>query len=103
MIDLHKEALICPVEATNLYPRSASGKKVHVSRIYRDMIRGHRGILLESVRTPRLATSKEAVARFFSRLTQLHNPRATTASHRENSATNKSDPRVELELDRLGF
>ena len=40
MIDPMVEGLITPAEATSLYPRGPNGKKVHVSKVYRDMGRG---------------------------------------------------------------
>ena len=70
MIDPLEEELITPADAARYYPRGPSGRRVHVSRVYRDMLHGHDGVVLESIRTPRLATSREAVGRFFTRLTE---------------------------------
>jgi hypothetical protein len=67
-IDILKEALITPPEAAELYP----GGPVDVSHVYRDIKVGHGGIRLEHLRTPRIATSREAVARFFAALTAAH-------------------------------
>ena len=64
MIDPLTEELVSPREAAKLYPRGRGGKVVHVSRVYRDILHGHDGIRLESISTPRLATSRQAVARF---------------------------------------
>ena len=101
MIDTLVEDLITPAEATALYPRGPTGKKVHVSKVYRDMGRGVRGIVLESVRTPRLATSRQAVARFFRRLSEVSRPAAPAA--RSDVARERANHVVEQELDRLGF
>src|SRR4051812_6611550 len=101
MIDPLKEDLIWPTEATKLYPRGPGGKKRHVSQVYRDMKVGHRGIVLESIRTPKLATSREAVARFFHRLTEASGP--AQPAPRSQAGRERSDRDVERELDRLGF
>ena len=100
MIDPRVEELINPTEATRYYPRSHLGRKVHVSTVYRHATVGVRGIVLESLRTPRLSTSKEAIARFFSRLSA----RPNTDVRAKPTAIQKShDMRIEAELDSLGL
>ena len=99
MIDPLAEELISPSAAAGLYPRGPEGKKVHVSKVYRDMKRGHRGISLESVRTPKLATSRQAVARYFRRLDDAMRP--TTPAR--PTSTGRAAGSVDRELDRLGF
>jgi hypothetical protein len=101
MIDPLLEDLITPAEATNLYPRRRGGRKVHVSRVYRDMHHGIRGVCLEHLRTPRLATSRQAVARFFRRLSEPTTPPGPSRSVRPNPARAARD--LERELDRLGI
>jgi Protein of unknown function (DUF1580) len=101
VIDPLVEELITPSQATALYPRNSKGKKVHISKIYRDMDRGARGILLESLRTPRRATSREAVARFFRRLSEAATSGAPDTRH--NAVRDRANPEVERELDRLGI
>jgi hypothetical protein len=100
LIDPLEEELITPSEATRYYPRSAKGKKVHVSKIYRDLQVGHRGVKLESIRTPRLATSKEAIARFFQRLSMVPGQDVNMISAKKRPT---GDERIERELDRLGI
>ena len=100
MIDPTKEELITPNEATRYYPRSARGKKVHISKVYRDMQVGHQGLKLESIRTPRLATSREAVSRFFHRLSGKP---GKEASKTQKSNRYGEERQVEQELDRLGI
>ena len=99
MIDPLTEEVIYPNAAIKLYPRGADGRTPHVSRIYRDMKRGCGGVVLESVRTPKLATSREAVARFFRRLTEAAEPAGT----KPMPARPRSTRDVEHELDRLGL
>jgi hypothetical protein len=57
---------------------------------------------LESIRTPRIATSRQAVARFFRMLSELHQPsgQVTIPSRAERG---ELDRRVEQELDQLGL
>jgi hypothetical protein len=101
VIDPLLEDLITPSDATSLYPRGPTGKKVHVSKVYRDMNQGVRGVFLESIRTPRIATSRQAVARFFRLLTELsRSPRQPTSTRESHQ---RAGDRVDQELDRLGF
>ena len=101
MIDPLTEDLVWPAAATSHYPRGPDGKKVHISNVYRDMKKGHMGIVLESIRTPRLATSRQALARFFARLSQ-----ASQRSEQSGPAERfhrSQDLSVEAELERLGL
>jgi hypothetical protein len=101
LIDPLTEDLIWPTEATSCYPRGAGGRKVHVSVVYRDMNRGRDGILLESIRTPRLATSRQAVARFFRTLSKAAG--SESPSQPASATRRKNVDAVERELDRIGI
>lgn len=101
MIDPLTEDLVLPELATGLFPRQPNGKKIHVSAIYRYMKYGCRGVLLESIRTPRLATSRQAVARFCRRLSEVSRPAAPAS--RNDVTKERANHAVERELDRLGF
>ena len=103
MIDPLTEPLIRPDLAAALYPVGADGKPVHVSRVYRDMKHGRDGIRLEFVRTPRLATSREAVARFFHRLTEAAARPPVGGSCPSRTNPRRADRDVDRELDRLGI
>jgi hypothetical protein len=61
------------------------------------MKRGCRGVVLESIKTPKLATSRQAVARFIRRLSEQGEP----ANPSVNLATARERDRrhVEQELD----
>jgi hypothetical protein len=65
-----------------------TGKPAHISSLYRHVMRGARAsngerIRLETVRTPSgLRTSREAIQRFISALTNPDLPPPTTASRR---------------------
>ncbi len=102
MIDPLVEELITPTEATAIYPRGPRGKKVHVSKVYRDMDRGVRGVVLESIHTPRLATSRQAVARFF-RLLSEASRRSVSPSVAAPVSRGRTSEAIERELDLLGF
>jgi hypothetical protein len=101
LIDPLTEDLIWPTAATNCYPRGEGGRKVHVSVVYRDMKRGRKGVLLESIRTPKLATSRQAVGRFFRALSE--SARTAPASRLAAAIRRDNIDAVEHELDRLGL
>ncbi|MDB5350438.1 MAG: hypothetical protein JWN86_1685 [Planctomycetota bacterium] len=101
MIDPIREDLIFLSVAPRHYPGGAGGKKVHVSRVYRDIHDGCRGVFLEAVRTPKLATSREAIARFFLRLGELD--RGVRPGIPRSLRSAPADPRVEEALDGLGL
>lgn len=98
MINPLKETVIRPRVAVRDYPRDEHGRKVHISTIYRHMTIGVRGVVLESIKTPRLCTSREAIARFFLKLSER--PERTLLQNQV--LTQKcGERRVEEELDRL--
>jgi hypothetical protein len=101
MIDPLSEDVIVPSEATRIFPKGPNGKHPHVSFIYRAMKTGCRGVVLESIRTPRLATSRQAVARFLDRLTASGRP--SSAPARGLQERGWANPEVEIELDRIGI
>lgn len=97
MIDLLREHLISPAEATKFFPR-VNGHKAHVSRIYRYMKRGLRGVVLESVQAGSLrCTSLESIRRFQSRLSALNGIK------QEPPATHASKEAVENYLEASGL
>ena len=100
MIDPLREELITPKEATHHYPRNSKGRKVHVARVYRDIQIGKQGVKLESLRTPRLVTSREAIARFFQRLSDGATQQSPVLTRQNRS---RDEERIERELDRLGI
>lgn len=101
VIDPLTEELLTPTQATAFFPRGREGRKVHVSAIYRYMTRGCDGIVLESIRTPRLATSREAIGRFLSLLNQGGQPSATPSHARP--APGEDAERTRRELKRIGL
>jgi len=70
-IDSTTETLISLSDAARHLPRRRAGKRPHVSCLYRWTTRGCRGIVLEWLQGGGTrVTSREALARFFRRLTQ---------------------------------
>jgi hypothetical protein len=72
-IDPFSEELLTLTEAASFCPRHRRGKKPHASTLYRWATRGSRGVVLDALRTPGgLATTKEALRRFFAELSAAH-------------------------------
>lgn len=70
MIDANTETLVSFTEAVKDLPRRRSAKRPHVSTLYRWSTSGCKGVVLESLQCGGTrVTSKEALARFFERLT----------------------------------
>ena len=70
-IDSKQEALITLTEAAKMLPR-VGGKRIHVCTIWRWCKKGLRGVNLDYLRVgSRVATSHEAMHRFFAALAQL--------------------------------
>ena len=70
MIDPNTETLVSLAEAAKSLPRRRAGKKVHVSCCYRWTTSGCKGVVLESIQIGGTrCTSREAISRFFRRLT----------------------------------
>ena len=71
MIDPTAEELITLAAACKLLPKRRRGKRPHVSCLYRWASAGLNGIVLETIQVGSTkCTSREAVARFLTRLTQ---------------------------------
>jgi hypothetical protein len=100
-IDPLSETLISFAEATRELPARRGGKRPHVSCLYRwSVAPGCRGVVLETVQVGGTrCTSREALARFFARLTAgdsaSSTPRSPARRERDSAAAAR-------ELDRLG-
>jgi hypothetical protein len=71
MIDSASETLISLAQAANELPRRRRGRKTHVSTLFRWTTAGCRGIVLETLQVGGTrCTSKEALQRFFERLSE---------------------------------
>jgi Protein of unknown function (DUF1580) len=71
MIDSANETLITLANAAKLIPRRRRGRKTHVSTLFRWTTIGRRGVVLESIQVGGTrCTSREAMQRFFERLSE---------------------------------
>lgn len=89
-IDPNTETLISLSEATRHLPRRRGQKKPHISCLYRWTTSGCKGMVLESIQVGGTrCTSKEALARFFRRLTDGQAPddapKVRSATERERA------------------
>ena len=101
MIDPLTEEIIWPRDVVKMLPKGSNGKHLHIGYVYRAMKTGCRGVVLESIRTPRLATSKPAVARYLRALSDADRPAGTAP--RRSGARERGNQEVERELDQLGI
>ena len=75
MIDTTAETLLPLVQAADELPRRRRGRKTHISTLYRWSQAGCRGVRLETVQVGATrCTSREALQRFFERLSQAIPP-----------------------------
>lgn len=101
MIDPNSEALVSLTEAARLLPRRRAGRKVHPSCCYRWTKAGCRGVILESIQIGGTrCTSREALARFFQRLTRPG--QADTPVVRSPAARQRAVEKAVRELERAG-
>jgi len=78
MIDISAEHLVAIRDVPKLVPARGNGKRIHISAVYRWLLRGVRGIRLESVTIGGTTyTSTEAVQRFADQLTLQRNHGST--------------------------
>jgi hypothetical protein len=74
-VDPNSETVVSLLEAAKSLPARRRGKKPHVSCLYRWTTSGCRGVILESIQVRGTrCTSREALARFFRRLTHDNSP-----------------------------
>jgi hypothetical protein len=92
MIDPNSESLISLAQAAKHLPRRRGGRPVHVSCVYRWTTSGCKGIILESIQIGGTrCTSRQALARFFGRLTSgttTASPTIRTPARRERDLKN---------------
>jgi len=84
-IDPLSDAVISLAEAARLLPARRRGKRPHLSCLYRWCTTGCRGVILESIQIGGTrCTSKEALRRFFERLSAAQScPQAETSVQRQ--------------------
>src|SRR3954447_16953391 len=103
MIDTVTEEILTLAQAADELLRRRRGRKTHVSTLYRWTVSGCRGIILEHIQIGATrATSREALQRFFARLTQGSECRATLPFHRTPVQRQRRSEAAAKELERLG-
>jgi hypothetical protein len=71
MIDSQSEHILTLAQAADSLPRRRRGRKTHISCLFRWTTTGCRGVVLESIQVGATrCTSREALQRFFERLSQ---------------------------------
>lgn len=100
MIDFTKERTFPLSQASRKIPRRRSGKRVHTATLYRWAAVGCRGVILETLQLGGTkCTSREALQRFFERLSNLQSLSHGDVASRETSR--RYAQRREAETDRL--
>ena len=100
-LNLSTEPLLSLREAARLLPKRRAGKPTHASTLNRWAKGGLRGVVLESIQVGgTLCTSREALQRFFERLSGA---RTVPVFSQTSAARQRADQRVEEELARLGI
>jgi hypothetical protein len=103
MIDPLSEQVISLSEAAKSLPARRAGKRPHVSCIYRWTVSGCKGIKLESLQVGGTrCTSREALARFFERLSQATGIDREVPGVRTPSQRARDDARARRELIEAG-
>jgi hypothetical protein len=81
MIESASEDVFPLSHAPDVSPRLRRGKKISVATFYRWSVAGCRGIVLESLQCGGVrCTSRQAIQRFFERLTEARSPLAVKAA-----------------------
>lgn len=95
MIDIGNEQLVSLRDVPKLLPTRSSGKRVHISAVYRWVQRGVRGNRLEVIRVGGTTyTSREALQRFASSPAQPRqgaNPNSATRQRQIDGALHRLD------------
>jgi hypothetical protein len=103
-IDTLTETLISLADATKVLPARRGGKRPHVSCIYRWTVSGCKGIKLESLQVGGTrCTSREALGRFFERLSLSVDPDANRPTVRTPNRRARDVAQAERELNAAGY
>ena len=102
MIDCNTEHVVTLAEAVQQLPRRR-GRPIHLSTLYRWTVSGCRGVILESIQVGATrATSREALQRFFERLTSTNTPSVCSLPSRSLCQRQRRSETAARELERLG-
>jgi hypothetical protein len=103
MIDTATEAVLTLAQAAAELPRRRRGRKTHVSTLYRWTVSGCRGVILESIQIGATrATSRQALQRFFDRLTHARETGDAPSAYRSANQRQRQSEAAAKELKKLG-
>ncbi len=103
MIDTTGETILSLAQAADELPRRRRGRKTHVSTLYRWATAGCRGVRLETVQIGATrCTSREALQRFFERLSEPSQLGANVDSPSAPNPARRSPARRLRESERAG-
>jgi hypothetical protein len=98
-----EEHLMRLAEVAQFVPRR-NGRKAHVSTIYRWSTIGCHGVVLETLQAGGTrVTSREAVARFFARLTALAQGHAVDVGTGHPASLEREEAEIARDLDAAGI
>ncbi len=104
MIDPMSEQVISLTEAARSQPARRAGKRPHVSCLYRWTQVGCKGIKLEAIQIGGTrCTSREALGRFYDRLSQAAGLDQTPANFRTPAQRARDNKQADHELDQAGW
>ena len=99
-----KSSVLSLADAAKLLPKRHRGKKVSTSCIFRWGTVGCRGVILESIQVGGTrCTSKEALTRFFTRLSEATRAHIVPEALVTEADREKQIEAANAELDRAGF
>src|SRR4051812_48071168 len=103
MIDTPTEEILTLAQAAAELPRRRRGRKTHVSTLYRWTVAGCRGVVLEHIQIGATrATSREALQRFFERLTRASRGADAPSTTRTASQRQRQSEAAAKKLEELG-
>ena len=103
MIDTASEEVIPLAQAAAELPRRRRGRKTHVSTLYRWATAGCRGVRLETIQVGGTrCTSRQALQRFFERLSHKREAGETLPASRSLVQRQRQSEAAAKELKKLG-
>lgn len=104
MIDALTEDIISLADAARYLPTRRAGKRPHISCVYRWTVSGCKGVKLESIQIGGTrCTSREALSRFFDRLSMSAGPQQDPAAVRSPVQRQRAIAQADRELREAGF
>jgi hypothetical protein len=103
VIDTSTEEILTLAQAAAELPRRRRGRKTHISTLYRWTVSGCRGVILESIQIGATrATSRQALQRFFERLSERERTGGAPSAPRTTSQRQRESEAAAKQLEELG-